>query len=282
MLERFVVIGAGTMGAGIAYVAAGAGYVVSLVEPDPDRGPAAVAGLRDLWAKAVARGKLSQLEADGAAERLHLVRSLDEVAPDPSVIVEAVPERLELKRSVLAAAAALKPALLATNTSSIAISSLAEGLPDPSVLCGLHFFNPVFAMPLLEIVLADDTSADARERALIVADRLGKDPVVVRDMPGFATSRLGVMLGLEAIRMLEDGVASAADIDKAMKLGYKHPMGPLELTDVVGLDVRLDIARTLQAAYGDRFAPPQLLIDMVAAGKLGKKTGEGFHTWPAS
>ncbi|GIG58147.1 3-hydroxybutyryl-CoA dehydrogenase [Longispora fulva] len=282
MLERFVVIGAGTMGAGIAYVAAGAGYVVSLVEPDPDRGPAAVAGLRDLWAKAVTRGKLSQLEADGAAGRLHLVRSLDEVAPDPSVIVEAVPERLELKRSVLAAAAALKPALLATNTSSIAISSLAEGLPDPSVLCGLHFFNPVFAMPLLEIVLADDTSADARERALIVADRLGKDPVVVRDMPGFATSRLGVMLGLEAIRMLEDGVASAADIDKAMKLGYKHPMGPLELTDVVGLDVRLDIARTLQAAYGDRFAPPQLLIDMVAAGKLGKKTGEGFHTWPAS
>jgi 3-hydroxybutyryl-CoA dehydrogenase len=282
MLERFVVIGAGTMGAGIAYVAAGAGYVVQLVEIDAARGAAAITGLQDLWAKAVARGRMTESEAASAADRLTLIGSLADIDPKPAVIVEAVPERLDLKRAVLAEAALCKPMLLASNTSSIAISSLAEGLPDPHRVCGLHFFNPVFAMPLLEIVVSDVTSDETRSLALDVAERLGKDPVVVRDMPGFATSRLGVALGLEAIRMLEDGVASAVDIDKAMKLGYKHPMGPLELTDVVGLDVRLDIARTLQAAYGDRLAPPELLIRMVAQGKLGKKTGEGFHTWPAS
>ncbi|WP_018349588.1 3-hydroxyacyl-CoA dehydrogenase family protein [Longispora albida] len=282
MLERFVVIGAGTMGAGIAYVAAGAGYVVDLVELDAERGRAALAGLHALWDKAVARGKLDAAQAASAKDRLTLRGSLREVSPEPDVLVEAVPEKLELKRQVLEAAAALRPRLLASNTSSIAIGSLAANLPEPASFLGLHFFNPVFAMPLLEIVVGDQTSDEARAHALDVAGRLGKDPVVVRDMPGFATSRLGVMLGLEAIRMLEDGVASAADIDKAMKLGYKHPMGPLELTDVVGLDVRLDIARTLQAAYGDRFAPPELLVKMVAEGRLGKKTGEGFHTWPAS
>lgn len=197
------------------------------------------------------------------------------------MIVEAVPERLEEKRAVLRDAAALRPALLGSNTSSIAIGALAAELDAPERFLGLHFFNPVWAMALLEIVVGPATAEETTAAAVALAGRLGKDPVVVRDMPGFATSRLGVTLGLEAIRMVADEVASPADIDKAMVLGYRHPVGPLELTDLVGLDVRLDIARTLQAAYGDRFAPPPLLEEMVAAGRLGKKSGHGFYRWEA-
>jgi 3-hydroxybutyryl-CoA dehydrogenase len=273
MTDRFVVIGAGTMGIGIAYVAAGAGYRVDLVEVDQARAAAARAALNELWAKAVDRGRLTAEEAAAGRTRVGLVGSLAEVAEGADVVVEAVPERLELKRAVLAQAAARRPSLLASNTSSIPIGSLGDGV------IGLHFFNPVWAMPLLEIVVAATTPPGAVDTALAVAARLGKDPVVVRDVPGFATSRLGVALGLEAIRMLEDGVASAADIDKAMVLGYRHPVGPLELTDLVGLDVRLDIARTLASAYGPRFAPPALLESLVARGHLGRKTGQGFYTW---
>ena len=270
MTDRFVVIGAGTMGIGIAYVAAGAGYRVDLVEVDPERAAAARDTLAGLWRKAVARDLLDPTEADEAAARIGFA---DAVPAGADVVVEAVPERLDLKREVLAAAAAARPGLLASNTSSIPISELGAGV------IGLHFFNPVWAMPLLEIVVGASTPPGAVQTARAVAARLGKDPVVVRDRPGFATSRLGVALGLEAIRMLEDGVASATDIDKAMVLGYRHPVGPLELTDLVGLDVRLDIARTLQAAYGDRFAPPDLLVSLVEAGHLGRKTGRGFYRW---
>jgi 3-hydroxybutyryl-CoA dehydrogenase len=273
MTDRFVVIGAGTMGIGIAYVAAGAGYRVDLVEVDQARAAAARAALDELWAKAVARKRLTEEEAAAGRTRVGLVGSLDEVADGAAVIVEAVPERLELKRAVLALAAAKRPGLLASNTSSIPIGTLGEGV------VGLHFFNPVWAMPLLEIVVAATTPPGAVDAARSVAARLGKDPIVVQDVPGFATSRLGVALGLEAIRMLEDGVASAADIDKAMVLGYRHPVGPLELTDLVGLDVRLDIARTLTTAYGPRFAPPALLESLVAQGHLGRKTGRGFYRW---
>jgi len=274
-----VVIGAGTMGAGIAYVAATAGYPVWVVEPDGARRAAAADDLRATFDKAVARGRIGAPEADTAYARLTFAPSLAATPDRPHLIVEAVPERLDLKRAVLAEAAAKNPRILASNTSSIPIGALAEGLPRPADFLGLHFFNPVYAMPLLEIVTGAATSAETHLLALEFARVLGKDPISVADFPGFATSRLGVALGLEAIRMLEDGVASAADIDKAMVLGYRHPMGPLELTDVVGLDVRLDIARTLQAAYGDRFAPPKLLEELVAAGRLGKKTGEGFHRW---
>ncbi|KKK05195.1 3-hydroxyacyl-CoA dehydrogenase family protein [Micromonospora sp. HK10] len=279
MSGRFVVVGAGTMGLGIAYVAAGAGYAVELVEVDPERGAAAVRRLGELWDRGVQRGKLTAEAATANRERVILRAGLTEVAEGPDVIVEAVPERLDLKRAVLAAAAARRPALLGSNTSSIPIAALAEGLDRPADFLGLHFFNPVWAMALLEIVVGPATASHTTEAAVALAGRLGKDPVVVRDLPGFATSRLGVTLGLEAIRMVADGVASAADIDKAMVLGYRHPVGPLELTDLVGLDVRLDIARTLQAAYGDRFAPPPLLVEMVAAGRLGKKSGQGFYTW---
>lgn len=279
MSGRFVVVGAGTMGLGIAYVAAGAGYAVELVEVDAERGAAAVRRLGELWERGVQRGKLTAEAAAANRERVTLRAGLAEVAEGPDVIVEAVPERLDLKRAVLREAEARRPALLGSNTSSIPIAELADGLDRPADFVGLHFFNPVWAMALLEIVVGPASAAGTTEAAVALAGRLGKDPVVVRDMPGFATSRLGVTLGLEAIRMVADGVASPADIDKAMVLGYRHPVGPLELTDLVGLDVRLDIARTLQAAYGDRFAPPPLLVEMVAAGKLGKKSGQGFYTW---
>ncbi|MFG1886655.1 3-hydroxyacyl-CoA dehydrogenase family protein [Micromonospora sp. NPDC049051] len=279
MSDRFVVVGAGTMGLGIAYVAAGAGHAVELVEVDRARGAAAVERLGELWDRAVARGKLDADRAATNRERVTLRAGLAEVAEEPAVVVEAVPERPDLKRAVLREAEALRPALLGSNTSSIPIAALAEGLARPERFLGLHFFNPVWAMALLEVVVGPATAAETTAEAVALAGRLGKDPVVVRDMPGFATSRLGVTLGLEAIRMVADGVASAADIDKAMVLGYRHPVGPLELTDIVGLDVRLDIARTLQAAYGDRFAPPPLLEEMVAAGRLGKKSGQGFYRW---
>jgi 3-hydroxybutyryl-CoA dehydrogenase len=201
------------------------------------------------------------------------------VTARPDVVVEAVPEQLELKKAVLGAAERLEPALLGSNTSSIPIAALAVDLTGPERLVGLHFFNPVWAMPLLEVVVGPATTEQTSASAVALANRLGKDAILVRDAPGFATSRLGVALGLEAMRMLADGVASAEDIDKAMMLGYRHPMGPLELTDVVGLDVRLAVARTLQQAYGDRFAPPPLLERMVAEGKLGRKVGEGFYRW---
>ncbi|RLQ09861.1 3-hydroxyacyl-CoA dehydrogenase family protein [Micromonospora sp. BL1] len=279
MSGRFVVVGAGTMGLGIAYVAAGAGYAVELVEVDPARGAEAVRRLGELWDRGVQRGKLTEEAATANRERVTLRAGLAEVAEGADVIVEAVPERLDLKRAVLREAESRRPALLGSNTSSIPIAELAAGLERPADFVGLHFFNPVWAMALLEVVVGPATAPPTTEAAVALAARLGKDPVVVRDMPGFATSRLGVTLGLEAIRMVADEVAGPADIDKAMVLGYRHPIGPLELTDLVGLDVRLDIARTLQAAYGDRFAPPPLLVEMVAAGKLGKKSGQGFYTW---
>jgi 3-hydroxybutyryl-CoA dehydrogenase len=279
MNDRFVVVGAGTMGQGIAYVAVTAGYQVDLVEVDAGRAEAAATALGKLLDRAVERGKLSAEAAADGRTRLVLRRELAEVADGPDVIVEAVPERPDLKRTVLAAAAARHPALLATNTSSIPITQLAGAVPNPERFIGLHFFNPVWAMALLEVVVGPATAEETTAAAVALADRLGKDPIVVRDLPGFATSRLGVTLGLEAIRMVADGVASAADIDKAMTLGYRHPVGPLELTDLVGLDVRLDIARTLRAAYGDRFAPPPLLESMVEQGRLGRKSGHGFYRW---
>lgn len=279
MPEHFVVVGGGTMGAGIAYVAASAGYRVTLCEVDPERATSALDRI-GRWAEtAEDRGKTEPGTSTLVQAATSTVTEISQAPEGAEVFVEAVPEQPDLKRSVLAAAQKRSPKLLATNTSSISITELAAGLDHPGHFIGLHFFNPVYAMALLEIVVGDQTSDATRDQALAVAERLGKQPIVVRDAPGFATSRLGNALGLEAIRMVESGVAGAADIDKAMALGYRHPMGPLELTDVVGLDVRLDIARTLQAAYGDRFAPPSLLIDMVEQGKLGKKTGEGFYRW---
>jgi 3-hydroxybutyryl-CoA dehydrogenase len=277
--ERLVVIGGGTMGIGIGYVAANAGYDVELVEVDGDRAAAALTALAARWDKAVATGRQDAADAAAARARLTTATALADLAPEPAVVIEAVPERVELKRQLLREAERLRPDLLASNTSSIAIGALAAVLSSPDRFCGLHFFNPVWSMRLLEVVVGPDTAAATTDAALALAVRLGKEPIVVADAPGFASSRLGVALGLEAIRMVEAKVASPADIDTAMTLGYRHPMGPLELTDVVGLDVRLAIAETLREAYGDRFAPPDLLQRMVAEGRLGRKSGQGFYRW---
>ncbi len=272
-------VGGGTMGAGIAAAFAAAGIATELVEPDEELAAAGVERARTAIAAAVAREKTSAADGEAAAGRLRAVAGLGQATPRPRILVEAVPERLDLKLEVLAAAERLAPALLASNTSGISIDALAAPLAEPRRFLGLHFFNPVAAMALVEVVVGKRTSAAARGEAVALVAELGKEAVVVGDSPGFATSRLGLALGLEAIRMVEAGVASAAEIDRAMVLGYRHPVGPLRLTDIVGLDVRLDVARNLRAAYGARFAPPPLLETMVAEGKLGKKVGRGFFAW---
>ncbi|MEU4237233.1 3-hydroxyacyl-CoA dehydrogenase family protein [Actinoplanes sp. NPDC026619] len=277
------VIGGGRMGAGIAQVFAVAGAVVCLAERDP----AAAKASRDRVAmgllRAAEKGKLTE-SADAVLERLLLVDDIAALPPGADLVVEAVPEDAALKVRVLAAAeeAVGEQTVLATNTSSLSVAGIADGLRRPGRFLGMHFFNPVPASSLVEVVVAPQTGDEVRDAARSWVAGLGKTEVVVRDSPGFATSRLGVLLGLEAIRMLEEGVADAAAIDRAMELGYRHPMGPLRSTDLVGLDVRLAIAEHLHAELGDRFAPPRLLRDKVARGELGRKTGQGFFTWEAS
>ena len=281
-LPSVAVIGAGTMGHGIAYAAALAGCAVRLTDADPaqlDRGMALV---ERAFATAIERGKCTPDARTAALARLAAAPSIATAVEGAGIVIEAVPERLDLKRQLFAAIEphAAPDALLASNTSSLSITAIAGALQRRDRALGLHFFNPVPAMKLLEIVRGTETSDDTVARARAFAAVLGKEPIVVRDTPGFATSRLGVVLGLEAIRMLEQGVASAEDIDRAMELGYNHPMGPLRLTDVVGLDVRLAIAEHLHATlHSDTYAPPALLREKVARGELGRKTGQGFYPW---
>jgi len=196
------------------------------------------------------------------------------------LVIETVPEQLELKREVLRAAEALEPAILASNTSSLSIDELAIGLAQPDRFIGMHFFNPVWSFSLVELVRGSATDDASMSAALEVVESIGKQAAVVKDSPGFATSRLDLIAALEAIRMVEQGVGSPEDIDRAIQLAYRHPVGPLKLSDIVGLDVRLDIARRLSESLGERFSPPQLLIDMVKQGTLGEKTGQGFYSWP--
>ncbi|MFQ5691092.1 MAG: 3-hydroxyacyl-CoA dehydrogenase family protein [Gemmatimonadota bacterium] len=276
------VLGAGTMGRGIAPVAAMAGHEVRLFDVSPEALDAALAQVRRNLEKGVERGKVASEVRDGALERLHPATDPAEAARGAEVVLEAVPEDLALKRESLAAAAghARPDALLATNTSSLSITAIAEAVPGPERVVGMHFFNPVHIMELVEVVRGRETSEETVSRARALAREMGKTPIVVRDSPGFASSRLGIALGLEAIRMVEEEVASPEDIDRAMELGYRHPMGPLRLTDLVGLDVRLAIARYLYSELGtERFRPPELLERMVREGKLGKKTGQGFYRW---
>lgn len=274
------VIGGGRMGAGIAQVFAAAGAFVTVVEADRATGAAALERLGAALRRAADRGKLVE-EPTAVLDRITFVDDLAALPPGADLVVEAVPEDARLKISVLAAAerAIGEQAVLATNTSSLSIAGLAEGLTRPERFVGMHFFNPVPASDLVEIIVGPQTADPVRDAAQSWSAGLGKTAIVVRDSPGFATSRLGVLLGLEAIRMLEEGVADAASIDRAMELGYRHPMGPLRLTDLVGLDVRLAIAEHLHHELGARFQPPQLLRDKVARGELGRKTGQGFHTW---
>lgn len=281
MTEAVGVIGGGTMGVGIAYVSAVAGYDVYVAEPDAARAAAMAQTIATTLDAAVARGKLDGQAREAAVARIRRVAAIEDLPTDLAVLVESVPERLDLKREVLTRAAARTPRLLATNTSAMSIDSLAQSVADPSHFLGLHFFNPVWSLKLLEIVVGAATSDAALADARAFGSAIGKDIITVRDIPGFATSRLDFAASLEAMRMLEDGVASAEDIDRAAVLAYRHPVGPLRLSDIVGLDVRLEVARTLEAAHGPRFAPPAILSTMVAEGRLGAKSGRGFFDWPA-
>ncbi|MBI4394000.1 MAG: 3-hydroxyacyl-CoA dehydrogenase family protein [Euryarchaeota archaeon] len=274
------VLGAGTMGRGIAHVAAQSGYAVLIRDVKQeflDRGLAAVKADLD---KGVLLGKITDEDRKRVTCNMTPTLSLEEAARQADLVIEAVPEDVPLKHSTYREMAPfLQPhAMLGTNTSSLSINELATGVSRPDRFVGIHFFNPVRAMKLVEVVYGAKTSKETISLAVEFAGSLGKDAIIVKDSPGFATSRLGVVIGLEAMRMLEEGVASAADIDKAMRLGYNHPMGPLELSDLVGLDVRLAIAVNLHQRFkNDRYAPPEILKRLVREGKLGKKSGEGFY-----
>ncbi len=281
-INWILVIGAGTMGHGIAQTAAAAGYRVLLNDVSEDLIRNGIASIGKNLEKGIQKGKVSAEERDATLGRIEVAANLEAAARVADLVIEAAPEKLELKTSIFKRLDGTAPSetILASNTSSLPIGKIAAATGRPDRVLGMHFFNPVHIMPLLELVRGDDTSDETLDAALEVARRIGKDPIVVRDMPGFATSRLGVVLGLEAMRMLEQGVASAEDIDKAMTLGYRHPMGPLRLTDLVGLDVRLHIAEHLRAELkSEAFKPPEILRRMVAEGKLGKKTGRGFYNW---
>lgn len=276
--SRVGVMGGGRMGGGIAHAFLLAGAYVTVVERDVESAEAARARIDASIDASVARG----IEADASLLKQALTVATDVGAFGAcQLVVEAVPEILDLKLETLRAIEQQLPdfAVLASNTSSIPLTQLAEALDRPTQFIGMHFFNPVPASSLIELVEHAETAPELSERARGWVRALNKTPITVTDSPGFASSRLGVAIALEAIRMVEEGVASAADIDLAMELGYRHPSGPLKTTDIVGLDVRLGIAEQLERDLGPRFAPPQLLRDMVAEGKLGRKSGQGFYDW---
>jgi 3-hydroxybutyryl-CoA dehydrogenase len=280
--ERVAVVGAGTMGHGIAQVSAVAGAEVVLVDRTEELVTEGLERIRQNLDSAIERGKLEPAARDAALERLRGSTDPATAVAGVDLAIEAVPERMSLKLEVFRLLEALTPpeAILASNTSSLSVTELQAGLDRPGRVVGIHFFNPVHIMRLVEVVRGDHTDASVVADAAEFARWIGKEPIVVNDSPGFASSRLGVALGLEAMRMLEEGVATAADIDTAMTLGYRHPMGPLRLTDVVGLDVRLDIAEYLHEKLGgERFHPPDILREKVARGELGRKTGRGFFDW---
>ncbi|GAA1910691.1 3-hydroxyacyl-CoA dehydrogenase family protein [Arthrobacter gandavensis] len=273
------VLGGGRMGAGIAHAFCTAGASVVVVERDEQAASAAYERVASNLAKSVERGTTEET-LDALVARLSVSTDYADFA-GAGLVVEAVPEDFSLKATALTAVEEQldADAWLASNTSSLSVSELAEKLQRPERFCGLHFFNPVPASTLIEVVLGKQTSEELASAARTWVADLGKTPVVVNDAPGFASSRLGVAIALEAMRMVEEGVASAEDIDAAMVLGYKHPTGPLKTTDIVGLDVRLGIAEYLASTLGPRFEPPQILRDKVARGELGRKTGKGFFDW---
>ena len=273
------------MGHGIAQVAAQAGFQVVLEDVSEDFVSRGLARIEDNLKKGVERGKVAEDDMRGAISRIRTSTEIEEAVTAADLVIEAVVEKLEAKRDLFSQLdRACKPrAILATNTSSLSIATIASATGRADRVIGMHFFNPVHIMKLIEVVIAAETSEETLAVALDVSARMGKEAITVKDVPGFATSRLGVAIGLEAMRMLEQGVASAEDIDKAMALGYNHPMGPLRLTDLVGLDIRLSIAEYLfEKLASEVFRPPDILKRKVAEGKLGKKTGEGFYNWDQS
>ncbi len=281
-IQTVAVIGAGTMGAGIAQTCAQSGWTTNLYDAFPEGLERGVKGINEFWDKGIARGKTTLEQKAEWESRLHACSDLEDALRDVDLVIEAVPEIMELKREVFTELDRLAPAhaILGTNTSSLSIADIASVVGDPSRVIGMHFFNPVPLMKLLELVRHELTSNETIAIAEEAGEAMGKTCILVKNVPGFATSRLGVVLGNEAIRMLADGVASAKDIDTAMKLGYRHPMGPLELTDLVGLDVRRDILLNLQRSFDDdSYAPHPLLEKLVAEGNLGKKSGAGIYDW---
>jgi 3-hydroxybutyryl-CoA dehydrogenase len=269
------------MGHGIAQVTAMAGNEVTIRDIDEE---VLADGLDSIEANlqgGVDREKVTEDEMAATLDRIATTTDMDTAVADADLVVEAVPEDVDLKQSVFedVAAAAPPDAILATNTSSLSVTEIISTLDDPGRALGLHFFNPVHIMGLVEVIDAEQTDEATLDRVINFVESLDKSPITIRDSAGLASSRLGVALGAEAVRMLETGVAGPRDIDKAMELGYNHPMGPIELTDVVGLDVRLDVLEYLHEELGERFRPPQALRQKVRAGKLGKKTGEGFYIW---
>ncbi len=281
MSRPVVVIGAGTMGRGIAQVVAASGLEARLFDVDAAVVTTALDRIRESMQKRVDANKMAAAERDATMARLHPASDIAAASEGAGFVIEAVPEQMDLKVTVLGRALAALPedAVVGSNTSSLSITELGERLGGGDRVIGTHFFNPPPAMPLLELVVGLHTADATLAAAKALAAELGKTPIVVNDSPGFATSRLGVMIGVEAMRMLESGVASAEDIDRAMELGYRHPMGPLKLTDLVGLDVRLAILEHLHREIGEQFRPPALLRQMVRAGWLGKKSGRGFYVW---
>jgi 3-hydroxybutyryl-CoA dehydrogenase len=281
-MRKIAVVGAGTMGRGIAHVAALSGHRVALHDSFPGAMEKAKGQIEADLAAGIQKGKITDADRARALENLRLEAGLSGAAGDADLVVEAIVEDLDKKRTIFAALDRIAPdgAVLATNTSSLPVGLIAASTRRPERVIGMHFFNPVHIMKLIEVVVHPGTSDAARETVLETARTMGKTPIVVADSPGFATSRLGVVLGLEAMRMLEQGVASAEDIDRAMELGYNHPMGPLKLTDLVGLDVRLAIAEHLHRELkDDQYRPPEILKKKVKAGELGKKVKKGFYSW---
>lgn len=278
---QIVVLGAGSMGHGIAQASAMAGHNVTLRDIEMDFVEDGLKGIRSNLAGGVERGKVSETEMEQTLKRIDGTTDLEAAVTDADLIIEAVPEDMELKKEVLldVEAATAEETVIATNTSSLSVTEIASVLEYPERVVGLHFFNPPHLMELVEIVIAEQTDSSTQEFAIKYVKGIEKEDVVVQDSAGFASSRLGVITGLEAIRMVEEGIASPAAIDEAMKLGYGHPMGPIELGDYVGLDVRLDIAEYLREELGERFRPPQILRRKVRADNLGKKTGKGFYVW---
>ena len=281
-IRTVAVIGAGTMGAGIAQVCAQTGWKTNLFDAFPEGLERGMKTIDAFWDKGIARGKTTPEQKAEWSANISAFSDMKAAVKDADMVIEAVPENLDIKARVfhVLAVETKEECILATNTSSLSISDIADASGRPDKVIGMHFFNPVPIMKLLELVRHDRTSEETIAIAQSAGQAMNKATILVNDVPGFATSRLGVVLGNEAIRMLSDGVASAADIDKAMVLGYRHPMGPLELTDLVGLDVRRDILLNLQESFDDdSYAPHPLLEKLVAAGELGKKTGRGIYDW---
>jgi 3-hydroxybutyryl-CoA dehydrogenase len=281
-IRRVAVIGAGTMGSGIAQVCAQTGWETRLFDAFPESLERGMVNIEDFWDRGISKGKTTPQQKEEWVSNLNATSEMSEAVRDSDIVIEAVPEKMGLKRSIFEELDGLAPShtILATNTSGLPISEIAAHTTCPERVIGMHFFNPVPLMELLEIVRHDAVDERTVSTAKEVGEAMGKTTILVRDVPGFATSRLGVVLGNEAIRMLSEGVATASDIDTAMRLGYRHPMGPLELSDLVGLDVRRDILNSLAEAFNDdSYRPHPLLEELVGSGNLGKKTGRGIYDW---